>query len=414
MNRSIKLNNSNYTEQTTFDYLINSDEELLLLNYLYRLHKKEIKHPKMKVIEFLAIKNVSSPSPKAPTALFQEHMQNYQFYDQIHLLTFIFNKKVYKITFSRTEEGYDVTLRVDRYIYINPISSNSDQAHLLFDLLSKESIKNSTFNKKTIMYSFQKGRFTSCLKIIDFPPIMLDSIFIPKPKIEQIKRFVSTIENFEKTHTNLRFLFSGMPGTGKTKIIQAIATALKEKATIVIVNSDFIPFRRLLDFCSVFDKALLIIDDIDFIAADRETSYDRGMLNVLLQTLDGFVPNHVFLLGSTNDKKLIDSAASRPGRFDLILDINEIEPTNYLSLVIRETSDEQIISFFDSSILEELRLKKVTGAYIVSLVKQLKNTKSNNEQLSTEKFREILSLTHKGFYSDNACEYSKAVGFNNN
>ncbi|NMB81407.1 MAG: hypothetical protein GYA14_06275, partial [Ignavibacteria bacterium] len=119
---------------------------------------------------------------------------------------------------------------------------------------------------------------------------------------------------------------------------------------------------------------------------------------------------NLFVLASTNDKKMVDIAASRPGRFDLILDIEEINSSNYHSLIIRETDDEQIIGFFTPELLSSFAMKKVTGAYIVSFIKQLKSVKKNKGSINAKDFEDYLNLTYNGFYKSNA-ENLKAVGF---
>jgi len=85
----------------------------------------------------------------------------------------------------------------------------------------------------------------------------------------------------------------------------------------------------------------LVIDDIDFLVANREDTFDKKSLGTFLQYLDGFIQQNLFILASTNDKKLVDTAASRPGRFDLIIDMSEINSDNYFSLIYRETTDPE-------------------------------------------------------------------------
>jgi hypothetical protein len=116
-------------------------------------------------------------------------------------------------------------------------------------------------------------------------------------------------------------------------------------------------------------------------------------------------------LASTNDKKLVDLAASRPGRFDLILDVSEIEAKNYIDLVKRETDNPEILKFFDNNVIESLKVKKVTGAFIVSLIKQLNSHLLMNGKISFDEFNEYLDTTHKGFYGNNSERIVQVVGF---
>jgi SpoVK/Ycf46/Vps4 family AAA+-type ATPase len=162
----------------------------------------------------------------------------------------------------------------------------------------------------------------------------------------------------------------------------------------------------------LFSPSLLVIDDLDFIAGEREDNPRKNPLGEFLQALDGLLPNNVFVLASTNDKKLVDAAAQRPGRFDMILDIAEIESNNYLQLIRRETKDTEIIKLFDDETLIYLRDKKVTGAFIVSLIKQVNNAIQINGKLSKTEFLDYLDLAYKGFYDFNEENFKSAIGFN--
>jgi len=127
--------------------------------------------------------------------------------------------------------------------------------------------------------------------------------------------------------------------------------------------------------------------------------------------LDGFIPNNIFILAATNDKKLVDEAAARPGRFDLILDIGEIEVDNYISLIKRETDDNNILELFSPQILNKMEDKKVSGAFIVNLVKQLKTIRVSGHSVDYEIFADLFNQLYKGFYDYNDYSFNKTVGF---
>jgi ATP-dependent 26S proteasome regulatory subunit len=194
--------------------------------------------------------------------------------------------------------------------------------------------------------------------------------------------------------------------------MNSIITNLKDKATIVICNGVNMEMEKIFEFCGLFEPCILVIDDIDFVAGSRDNNNkNNDQLGFLLQALDGFIPNNVFILASTNDKKLVDEAAKRPGRFDLILDIGEIEADNYISLVRRETSDNNIIDLFDRQVLNKLEDKKVSGAFIVNLVKQLKTIRTSGEDINHDIFTDIFNLLYKGFYEYNDNAFARTIGF---
>jgi cell division protease FtsH len=169
---------------------------------------------------------------------------------------------------------------------------------------------------------------------IDIGNDSLEDVFLPSEIRRQLDLFISALTNFERVHTPLRYLFSGKPGTGKTKIIRAIANACKGKATFLFSNGAEERVDDLFEVASMFSPVVLCIDDIDMLTGSRQDGLYNRQLATFLQRLDGFTKGDQFLLATTNDKTLVDLAASRPGRFDRILDVNLIHPTHYLNLVM--------------------------------------------------------------------------------
>jgi SpoVK/Ycf46/Vps4 family AAA+-type ATPase len=144
--------------------------------------------------------------------------------------------------------------------------------------------------------------------------------------------------------------------------------------------------------------------------------FDRESLGDFLQQLDGFDKNNVFLLCTTNDKELIDNAASRPGRFDLVLDFGKINKANYIDIIKTNCKDENIIKLFTDELLDKLKKKKVTGAFIVNLIKQLDiQHKLDPEFDLNEYIKDFMKISYNGFYEKYKEEDSLVeFGFSNN
>jgi SpoVK/Ycf46/Vps4 family AAA+-type ATPase len=127
------------------------------------------------------------------------------------------------------------------------------------------------------------------------------------------------------------------------------------------------------------------------------------VLGTFLQKLDGFVGSHLFVLATTNDKSSVDLAASRPGRFDQIIDMGVLEPRNYLDLVRRRTQDTELHALFgDQEVLDLLKEKAIVGAFLSNLVKQADISKKTNGKagLSKKELIGIIKRSHRGFYED--------------
>lgn len=131
------------------------------------------------------------------------------------------------------------------------------------------------------------------------------------------------------------FLFYGAPGTGKTYLAKAIANRCHANFIPVNVTELFNKWvgESEAKMRSIFEKArsmspcIVFIDEIDAIGGTRDGSNNDGgvrekILDALLIELDGMKERgDVILIAATNRPDLLDSALTRPGRFDKLIEI---------------------------------------------------------------------------------------------
>ncbi len=283
----------------------------------------------------------------------------------------------------------------------------------LIDFLNKEVISNSFFNKQLLKYNYNWMGLIGSFAYMKPHPTNIENIFLPNLIKRQISRFVDSLLNYNEIGVSLRYLFNGEPGTGKTQLINAILNEINGKVTTFVVSETDFPVKKIFELAEMFKPCLLILDDLDLILQERDSSslIEKCNLSTFLQYLDGLLPKSVFLLATTNDKTLVDKAASRPGRFDLIIDVGEIKPQNYFDLINRETNDNDILEFFTESVLSNLADKKITGAFLVNLIKQFKNIKLTSGKISSDEMKEYLDFSFRGFYKTNIPQTASGFGF---
>ena len=164
----------------------------------------------------------------------------------------------------------------------------------------------------------------------------IESVILPKSDkdciVNDLSEFTSQeVAQFYKQHGipyKRSYLFYGVPGAGKTSLIQAIAG--KYQRDIYIIN----PTDREISDASLkysFTKAsnkrsLIILEDIDALfSKDRQTLVRGSSLTFsgLLNALDGVGSgNGVILILTTNHKERLDPALIRSGRVDIELKFN--------------------------------------------------------------------------------------------
>lgn len=171
---------------------------------------------------------------------------------------------------------------------------------------------------------------SSYLKKRNMDTIYLDS----KEKIiDDIKNFYKK-ENLYALHGLLYkrvYLFDGLPGSGKTSLIYAIASLFNKN--IVEINFDneinSASFRKVVD--RLLDNDILVLENIDnFLNSidEKPTSY-HGVFNGLLNLLDGVYGQNILIFMTTSDYKKLDTVLKRPGRIDYVLSFNYSTKSNY-------------------------------------------------------------------------------------
>lgn len=128
-------------------------------------------------------------------------------------------------------------------------------------------------------------------------------------------------------------LLYGAPGTGKTLVARALASAA-EASFIAVRGPELLSewqgaseraVRDLFRRARGAAPCILFFDEIDAIASSRggaDGATVERMVAQLLTEIDGVAGlNGVIVLGATNRPERIDPALKRPGRFDLILEI---------------------------------------------------------------------------------------------
>ncbi|MBU3916567.1 ATP-dependent zinc metalloprotease FtsH, partial [bacterium] len=154
-----------------------------------------------------------------------------------------------------------------------------------------------------------------------------------KAELDEIVEFLKDPSKFEKLGGKIPtgVLLIGAPGTGKTLLAKAIAGEA-QVAFFNISGSDFVEMfvgvgaSRVRDlFAQARENApgIIFIDEIDAVGRHRGAGLGGGndereqTLNQLLVELDGFDGNDgVIVIAATNRPDVLDSALTRPGRFD--------------------------------------------------------------------------------------------------
>lgn len=165
-----------------------------------------------------------------------------------------------------------------------------------------------------------------------------------KQELQEVVDFLKHPEKYRAVgaRTPKGVLLIGPAGTGKTLLARAVAGEAGVPFYSV-AGSEFMEMlvgvgaARVRDLFSQAKKAapaIIFVDEIESIGRMRGMGFSGGhdereqTLNQILVEMDGFAPNdNVMVMAATNRPDLLDSALTRPGRFDrtVALDLPDIE-----------------------------------------------------------------------------------------
>ena len=214
------------------------------------------------------------------------------------------------------------------------------------------------------------------LTVRTLPSIARDRIVLPAGVLERIERHAFGVadhaERLRASGRHLRrgLLLHGAPGTGKTLTAMYLAGGMPGRTVVLLTGQALDAVAISIDLATALQPAMVILEDVDLVAMDRDFEPTNAILFELLNGMDGLDEDHdVLFVLTTNRADLLEPAlAARPGRVDQAVELPLPDADGRRRLLALYGEGLDVTTGDDDPLVE--RLDGVSPAFIRELLRR--------------------------------------------
>lgn len=234
----------------------------------------------------------------------------------------------------------------------------------------------------------------------------LDSICLDKNQIENLKNDINKFIKSENLYNlygipyKRNYLLYGIPGTGKTSLIFALASYLNMSVSIFsfVPGIDDTKFMKCIN--SIPKDSLLVLEDIDGVFVNRAKDYNNNSMitfSGILNTLDGMGRrDKLITFMTTNFKEQLDSALLRPGRIDYKIEFTyatQYQISKMFDLFIKNNTNKK-------EFLNYIKLKNLTTCVLQKFLFEYRDEENIMNKINIlDEYLETYNNYGKNLYS---------------
>jgi ATPase family associated with various cellular activities (AAA) len=301
-------------------------------------------------------------------------------------------------TGSHYHEGFESATGPTQQIWISIACRSRDVANRFFAEIEERRQRLSIYRGKVIDPVVAPGSIQT-IGFRAIRPVTADQLVLTDEVRNLLHRSVLSFYQHRDTLQELGIdlkrglLFHGPPGTGKTSISLYLAGHLPH-FTICFVSGERLLYpREICRMARYLQPTMLVFEDIDLVAQERNSNGLATVLGELMNQIDGCEPTDqvLFILNTNSLERLEHAVKNRPGRVDQIIAL-PMPDRSQRELLLRTFARNLKLAADDlSRVLEATEgttpamLKEIIKRAAVAALEQLGQNKVNGPLLLHEK-----------------------------
>lgn len=210
--------------------------------------------------------------------------------------------------------------------HLEILALDGDQAQTVLDHVLAEAARLSVYRGHVLSLEVSADSQADhyLVRFHDLPTAARNDIILPPGILELVERNIISVLQHANALKQAGFgarhgvLFYGPPGTGKSLVVRHICRSVPDLTVILLTGRQQQLIRESCRMARLLSPCLVVLEDVDLIATDRQQSHDTTLLHDLMDEMDGLGPaSEVVFLLTTNRPEVLEKAlTARPGRID--------------------------------------------------------------------------------------------------
>jgi len=214
------------------------------------------------------------------------------------------------------------------------------------------------------------------IDVRELPKVERDGIVLPDGVLERIERqaltFAEEADRLRQAgrHIKRGLLLHGAPGTGKTLTAMYLANRMPQRTVIILTGAGLEAIGPACQLARALAPSMVVMEDIDLVALDRDEYTSNTLLFQLLNEMDGLQSDLdlIFLLTTNRPDRLEQALAARPGRIDMAVDLPLPDADGRRKLIVLYSRGMEVRATDLGSIVE--RTEGASPAFIRELLRR--------------------------------------------